>query len=157
MINNEIHFLLIMTYDEKKKIYEDIIWEVAKVVKSSLNESRLESSYTLSKEKANEFLSKWFQNHISVTDIDRSDSIYFVELKTGSMFKRVETSWQYRISNELTSALYNHEHIGLCFGEYYKMKDDYWYNRYDFYEFDSQLLNKANLVVIDKIIKWEKD
>jgi len=43
-------------------------------------------------------------------------------------------------------------HTGLCFGNVV----DYNYNQYKLYDFDDALLEKANKVVAQKIIEWEK-
>lgn len=46
-----------------------------------------------SKEQANDFIKKWMQNRIVVDKInkDDEDNIYFVTLRTGSIFNKVKT------------------------------------------------------------------
>jgi len=108
----------------------------------------------LSKEQANDFIKKWMQKRIIVCDISKNneDNIYFVTLYSGSFFKKIRTSWQFRPSCSLTDMLLGSNHTGLCFGNVV----DYNYNQYKLYDFDDALLEKANKVVAQKIIEWEK-
>ena len=109
---------------------------------------------TFSKEQANDFIKKWMQNRIIVDRIakDDEDGIYFVTLRSGSLFKKIKTSWQFRPSCSLTDMLLGSNHTGLCFGRVIDSK----YQTFDFYDYDDTLLEKANKVVAQKIIEWEK-
>lgn len=108
---------------------------------------------TFSKDQANDFIKKWMQNRIVVDEITKDDenNIYFVTLRTGSLFNKVKTFWQFRPSISVTDMLFNSNHTGLCFGEVYDGDQ-----RFDFYTFDNTLLEKANNIVSKEIIKWEK-
>ena len=98
----------------------------------------------LNEQQANDFLRKYLQKNIKVVDFtkDSDDNEYFVTLRSGKLFNKIETNWQYR------------DYIGsLCFGEY-EMKTAN--KRFDIYNCDKSLLEKANKVVRDYIEKWEK-
>ena len=103
-------------------------------------------------EEANDFIKKYMQDNIHVIDIsrDEEDGIYFVTLRSGKLFRRRTTHWQFRPSNQLTSKMYGNVHVGLCFGSY---DVPFTNKRYDFYEFDSKLMAKANNVAWKKILK----
>lgn len=97
---------------------------------------------TLNPEQANDFIKKYLQKNIKIIDFtkDDEDDIYFVTLLSGKLFKKKITSWQYRPG------------FGLCFGEHVMEGTN---KRFDFYQFDSSLLNKANNIVWKYICEWE--
>lgn len=112
---------------------------------------------TLNIEQADDFLKKYLQDNIKVVDFsyydDEGDDIYFITLRSGKMFHKVETNWQFRPVNFLSSALFGKVHVGLCFGHYEMPEVN---KRFDIYEHSPGLLDKANEVVVNYIDKWQK-
>lgn len=98
---------------------------------------------TLNPNQANDFIKKYMQDNIKIIDFskDDEDGIYFVKLSTGKLINKKITSWQFRPG------------IGLCFGEHVVEGTT---KRFDFYQFDSSLLTKANDIVWKYICDWEK-
>ena len=111
----------------------------------------------LNKEQADDFLRKYLQDNIKIVDFtyydDEGDDIYFVTLVSGKLFHKVETHWQFRPVNLISSAVFGSVHVGLCFGEY-RMPDVS--KRFDIYECSPELLKKANEIVWKHIEKWKK-
>lgn len=108
----------------------------------------------LNKDQADNFIRKHMQDNIKVVNIskDDEDEIYFVMIKSGKLFHKVETSWQYRPTLSFTDQLLGSNYIGLCFGSF---NVPFTNKRLDFYEFNQNLLQKANNVVWNEIQKWE--
>lgn len=98
---------------------------------------------TLNPSQANDFIKKYMQDNIKITDFSKDDEtgIYFVTLRTGKWLNKKITSWQFRPG------------IGLCFGEHVVEGTN---KRFDFYQFDSSLIAKANDIVWKYICDWEK-
>ena len=98
---------------------------------------------TLNPNQANDFIKKYMQDNIKVIDFSKDDEngIYFVTLRTGKWLKKKITSWQFRPG------------IGLCFGEHVVEGTN---KGFDFYQFDSSLIAKANDIVWKYICDWEK-
>ena len=98
---------------------------------------------TLNPNQANDFIKKYMQDHIKIINFSKDDEhgIYFVTFSTGKLIDKKITSWQFRTG------------IGLCFGEHIVEGTN---KRFDFYEFDSSLLAKANDIVWKYICDWEK-
>ena len=97
--------------------------------------------------QANDFIRKYLQDNIKIVKFtkynDEGSIIYFVTLSSGKLFNKKETSWQFR------------PYCGLCFGEHVVPMPGT-DKRFDFYQFDNSLLDKANEVVRKYIEKWEK-
>jgi hypothetical protein len=95
----------------------------------------------LNEDQAKDFLKKYMQDNISVVNLsyDDEDGIYFVELKSGKLFNRIHTHWQWRGF--------------LCFGSYEMPMAG---KRFDIAYPDKELIEKASIVVKDYIDKWNK-
>ena len=109
---------------------------------------------TMNKQQADEFLKKYLQDNITVERIakDDEDGIYFVDLKSGPLFKRIKTSWQFRPTISFTDQLLGSRNLGLCFGSHTMPGTN---KRFDVYEHTDELLTKASRVTWQAIRKWE--
>jgi hypothetical protein len=112
------------------------------------------STTILNRDQANDFIQKHIQKNIKVLDItkDYEDDIYFIKLSSGSLFNKIETSWQFRPTLTWTDQLLGSHNLGLCFGEFPVPGTN---KRLDFYEFDQEYMIKANDIVWEAIQKWE--
>lgn len=99
----------------------------------------------LNDQQADDFLRKYMQNNISVVDFsyDDEDDIFFITLKSGKLFRKVYTEWQYR------GPFFG----GLCFGRYQMEGTG---KRFDIDYPNSELIAKATKVVEKFIDEWNK-
>lgn len=103
--------------------------------------------------QANDFIMKYMQSNIRVTDIskDSEDGIYFVTISSGKLFNKKTTTWQFRPWVSYTDKILGiTKNIGLCFGRCQEGN-----RAYNFYDFDRKLMEKANDAVQKAIEKWE--
>jgi len=107
------------------------------------------------KAQADDFLRKYLQKNIEVLDLsyDSEDNQFYVWLRSGKLFRKVNTDWQFRLNNDISSALFGHVHVGLCFGSYTMPGYD---KRFDIYECSPELLEKANKIVYKEVQDWLK-